>query len=465
MDTVSATVNWTLATNIENLILTGSAGLTGTGNSSSNLITGNGGANTLNGLGGNDTLDGGAGADTLNGGAGNDSMIGGLGNDSYFVDSASDVVVELTAGGVDTVNSSVNFILAETVENLTLTGGLMINGTGNSTDNILLGNIGDNYLSGLAGNDTITASGGNDTLDGGTGNDIMSGGAGNDTYIVDSTADKVTEILNQGTDTVLSSVTFSILGPVENLTLTGTNNISGTGNTLANVMTGNSGDNLLSAGSGNDTLDGGLGNDTLDGSTGVDQMTGGAGDDTYMIDNVGDVVTEAAASGTDLVMSKITHTLGANFENLALTGTFGINGTGNELNNVLTGNSAKNLLNGMAGDDTLIGNGGADVLTGGTGADHFVFASASTTQATVADFNAVEGGLAEGDLLEFVGLLTGTFAYVGAAAFSGTANTEARFIAGALQLDFDGNGATDLTIRVTGLTDANQISGGDFLFS
>ena len=149
--------------------------------------------------------------------------------------------------------------------------------------------------------------------------------------------------------------------------------------------------------------------------------------------------------------SSVNHVLGANFENLTLTGSFGVNGTGNELNNVLTGNSGKNVLNGMAGDDTLVGGGGADVLIGGDGADHFVFSAASSTQATISDFNAVDGGLAEGDLLEFVGLLTGTFAYVGGSAFSGgDDNTEARFINGALQLDFDGNGATDLTIRITG---------------
>ena len=351
--------------------------------------------------------------------------------------------------------SSVSYTLADTLENLTLNGTAAINGTGNLNANVMVGNANDNLLSGMAGTDSITAGAGNDTLDGGAGNDTMVGGLGNDSYIVDSANDTVTELTNQGTDTVYASVSYTILSPVENLTLTGLGNINATGNSSANILLGNAGNNLLSASTGNDMLDGGAGNDTLDGGGGVDSMSGGLGDDTYIIDHLSDVVTEGADAGTDLVRSSVNHVLGANFENLTLTGSFGVNGTGNALNNVLTGNSGKNVLNGMAGDDTLAGG----------GADHFVFTAASTSQATISDFNALDGGLAEGDLLEFAGLLTGTFAYVGDVAFSGSANTEARFIAGALQLDFDGNGATDLTIRITGLTDAAQISGGDFLFT
>ncbi|MFC3182654.1 beta strand repeat-containing protein [Cypionkella sinensis] len=465
VDTVSSSVNWSLAANLENLILTGSSGLSGVGNASNNVMTGNLGSNNLNGLGGNDTLDGGSGADTLNGGTGDDSLIGGFGNDTYYVDSLNDVVVELANQGADTVFSSVNYTLADALENLTLNGTASINGTGNLNANVILGNAQDNYLSGMAGNDSIIGGGGNDTIDGGTGNDTMAGGIGDDSYIVDSASDRVNELTNQGIDTVYASVSYSILSPVENLTLTGTDNINATGNSSANILIGNAGNNLLSASGGNDTLDGGAGNDTLDGGAGSDSMSGGLGDDTFIIDSLNDVVSEGLNGGTDLVRSSVNHVLGANFENLTLSGSFGVNGTGNELNNVLTGNSGKNVLNGMAGDDTLTGGSGADVLIGGTGADHFVFASASTSQATISDFNSVDGGAAEGDLLEFVGLLTGTFAYIGDAAFSGTSNTEARFIAGALQLDFDGNGATDLTIRITGLTDDAQISGGDFLFS
>ena len=89
-------------------------------------------------------------------------------------------------------------------------------------------------------------------------------------------------------------------------------------------------------------------------------MIGGAGNDTYVVDNTADVVTENPSEGTDLVQSSVTYTLAANVENLTLTGTTAINGTGNALDNVLTGNTAANTLTGGAGNDTLSGGTGAD---------------------------------------------------------------------------------------------------------
>jgi trimeric autotransporter adhesin len=192
----------------------------------------------------------------------------------------------------------------------------------------------------------------------------MIGGAGNDTYVVNVATDVVTEVANEGTDTVLAAVTLTLGVNVENLTLTGTSAINGTGNTLDNWLIGNSANNTLTGGAGNDTLDGGAGNDT---------MVGGAGNDIYVVDVATDVVTEVANEGTDTVRSAVTLTLGINVENLTLTGTSIINGTGNTLDNVLTGNSGINTLTGGAGADTLDGGAGNDILIGGAGADTYQF--------------------------------------------------------------------------------------------
>ena len=64
-------------------------------------------------------------------------------------------------------------------------------------------------------------------------------------------------------------------------------------------------------------------------------MSGGLGDDSYSVDDAGDVVNEASGEGTDLVQSAITYTLPANVENLTLTGVGNLNATGNTLANAL----------------------------------------------------------------------------------------------------------------------------------
>ncbi|HEY8085745.1 MAG TPA: calcium-binding protein, partial [Methylophilaceae bacterium] len=337
-DTVLSSVSWTLGNNLENLTLTGTDSTNATGNSVNNILIGNAGDNTL---------DGAQGADTMKGGAG---------DDIYFVDNAGDVVTENANEGTDTIYSSVNrSTLEANVENLSLFGAATT-GVGNSLDNILIGN--DN-------NNTLTdALGGNDYLNGGLGVDTMAGGAGDDIYVVDNAGDIVTETSGNGNDTILSSITYSLIdtdgvgtngGNVENLTLTGTAAINATGNALANILTGNSANNTLTDASG--------GNDTLDGGAGADTMSGGAGNDTYVVDNVGDIVSETSGNGNDTVLSSITYSLvdtdgagtnGGNVENLTLTGFASINATGNALNNIITGNSGDNTLTGGAGNDTYV---------------------------------------------------------------------------------------------------------------
>jgi Ca2+-binding RTX toxin-like protein len=347
-------VTQTLAVNVENLVLTGATAINGTGNTLANTLTGNSA---------NNVLDGGTGADTL---------VGRQGNDTYLVDNAGDVIMELANEGTDTVQTSVTYTLAANVENLTLTGATAINGTGNTLDNVLTGN---------SVNNTLTGGAGNDTLDGRIGNDTMIGGTGNDIYVVNAAGDVVTENANEGTDTVQSSITLTLGANVENLTLTGSTAINGTGNTLDNVLTGNSAANVLTGGTGNDTLDGRIGNDT---------MLGGAGNDTYVVNVAGDVVTENANEGTDTVQSAATYMLRSNVENLTLTGTAAITGTGNTLNNVLAGNSGNNTLTGGAGNDSLTGGTGTDILVGGTGNDTYVV-NRGDGQDTIQDADATAG--------------------------------------------------------------------------
>lgn len=130
-------------------------------------IRGDDGPNTLNGTSSNDTIYGYNGNDTLDGKGGRDTLIGGRDDDIYIVDSTTDTIRELSGGGIDTVKSSVSYILGEGsfLNNLSLTGSSAINGTGNSYDNGITGNTGTNTLRGGAGNDNIgDGGGGNDTL-------------------------------------------------------------------------------------------------------------------------------------------------------------------------------------------------------------------------------------------------------------------------------------------------------------
>ncbi len=372
-DTVQSSVTFTLSAFIETLQLTGLGAIDGTGNDQANTILGTSSANTLKGMGGVDVLRGNGGNDTLDGGAGADKMFGGAGNDTYIVDNVGDACNEQTVtgvddGGVDTVMSSVNWTLNKFFENLTLTGTANISAQGNELDNVINGNAGNNTLNGMTGADT------------------MSGGAGNDLYIVDNTGDQVIENANGGTDTVQSSVTFTIGANVEVLTLTGTAAIDGTGSADANTLNGNAAANHLSGMDGADLLRGYGGNDTLDGGAGADKMYGGAGNDTYIVDNAADACNEQMTTGkddggTDLVMASVSYTIGGFIENLTLTGTDNINGTGNSLDNIIVGNAGNNTLNGAGGHDTL---------TGGAGADVFFFGASSGAD-TITDFSAAEG--------------------------------------------------------------------------
>lgn len=453
IDTVRASVSYTLSANVENLVLTGNANLNGVGNELDNVITGNAGSNTLVGGAGNDSLYGGAGNDRLEGGEGNDlldggagidTLIGGQGDDIYYVDNLRDVVIELegAAEGRDLVRASVSYVLAANVEDGELLGKANLSLTGNALDNVLTGNDGANVLRGGGGADTLI------------------GGLGNDTYYVDSIDDVIIE---SGTsvkeiDNVFSSVNWTLSDNLENLTLTGTDNINGTGNTQNNRITGNAGDNWL------------------DGGEGIDTLVGGQGNDTYVVDNLRDVVIEGANAGIDTVRASVNWTLGANLENLTLTGLDNLNGTGNTLNNVIIGNAGNNTLNGGAGNDVLDGGAGNDVLigglgtdtmTGGQGADIFVFSllkemGLGDKRDVITDFNGAEGDRIDLTKIDANVLLKGVnaFTFIGSGDFTGAG--QLRFadeiLSGNIdaKLGSDGKFTADFEIKLVGVTSFSQ---------
>jgi Ca2+-binding RTX toxin-like protein len=269
----------------------------------------------------------------------------------------------------DTWYSELTHTLPNGVENLTLIGVNAINGTGNSGNNILTGNSANN------------------TLNGSTGVDTLIGGFGNDIYQVDSTNDIITENANEGTDTIQSSVTYTIasLANIENLTLKGSSVITGTGNTGNNVLTGNSVNNTLNGGDGTDNLNGGAGNDSLIGGNGNDYA--------YYYNSTGSVIVNLA-TGTASDGLGGTDTL-SQIENIQGSNTAGDNLTGDTNNNIFYGYGGNDTLNGGDGNDVLVGGTGNDLLTGGNGTDtayYYSVTGAVTANLATGTANDGEGG-------------------------------------------------------------------------
>ena len=391
------------------------------GSNFNDSITGNASANSLNGGLGDDSLFGTAGNDTLNGGAGSDTAnynalgttvtlgaFGVLNKGALGIDKL--IGVETVVGSSllgDTVDhsgavSGGGVTVTGTTTNLT-TGVVTVNGSGAPlplTFNVLQFEnvIGSNFNDSITGNasaNSLNGGLGNDTLFGSAGNDTLNGGAGSDTASYNTLSTTVTlgafGVLKKGAlgidkligvETVIGSSLLgdtvdhsgavsgggvTVTGTTTNLT-TGVVTVNGSGAPLPLTFKVLQFENVIGSNF-NDSITGNAADNILNGGLGADTLAGGLGNDTYVVDNVGDVVTEAAGAGTDTVQSSITYTLGANLENLILTGAAAISGTGNDLNNVIKGNGANNTLTGGLGSDTLTGGLGNDIFKYKTVAD------------------------------------------------------------------------------------------------
>lgn len=382
----------------------------------------------------NDTLDGGAGNDTLDGGVGADSMAGGADDDTYYVDNAGDVVTEAAGAGIDLVMSSITTVLSNNVENLTLTGGAAIDGTGNVLDNHLVGN------------------GAANVLRGGLGTDTLEGGQGDEIYYVNNLADLVVEVSGQGYDLIVATSSYTIAANASVEELRGyyylTGGLALTGNEISNLIRGT------------------LGDDTIDGGRGADILRGGDGNDTFVRDDLGDNVYETADAGIDTVLASVNTKLTPNVENLTLTGTASITGVGNALANDIYGNAGHNHINGDYG---------ADTMTGGLGNDTFVFAQSldATNIDEIRDFSNLRGNndVFRLDGAVFTALDTGLAHRLTAAQFTandgGVANATSIIIydtvTGALYYDADADGTAHGRVQFATLSNHAVLTRADFV--
>ncbi|MHA4866224.1 calcium-binding protein [Duganella sp. PWIR1] len=300
----------------------------------------------------------------------------------------------------------------------------ILNGTAGADGEVYWGEQGANDAA-----QTLNGNAGNDTLNGGGGKDTLVGGAGDDTYVVGQTDVVVTEAASAGSDTIKTSVDFTLSANVENGVLTA----------AGHTLTGNASANQLTGTSGNDSLNGGAGNDTL---------TGLSGNDTYTVDAAGDVVVEEFSGGVDLVnvayTAAGTYVLGANVENATVTSAAAINLTGNALDNVLIGNAAANKLEGGAGSDTLDGKGGTDTMTGGAGADMY-YVDATTDVIIETELNVTDQ------------------VYVTAASYTLAANVENMMFQGSGNFTGTGNDGNNTLLTGAGDDKLSGMGGNDLL--
>ncbi|MGF6232217.1 Ca2+-binding RTX toxin-like protein [Inquilinus ginsengisoli] len=430
-DRVRSLISWQLDANIEDLTLGGGGNLVGTGNALNNTIIGNAGDNVLNGS------------------AGDDLLIGRAGNDVYDVGSLGDQVQEAANEGYDRVRSSVSFTLGAHFEELNLTGTSSINGIGNASANTIVGNAGNNMLNGGAGNDLVIGGAGADTLGGGAGKDHISGGLGNDTLkigwrdyaagiIIDPRADATAgDVFDGGDGNDVLFIEEDFGTPVD---------ISGA--YLYNMESLTSYAKIFEI------------------SVAQISQFSTIGGNTIIISDGGTIdLSGKRVSMLDIVLSDEGNSL---IFKQPWTGISGPSIHGGAGADVIVGGDNGSDIFGGGGDDRITGgsygdriNGGQgnNYLTGGAGGDWFVFYGDNEGIDTISDFNS-----SKGDNLRFKDLLHGYFTYLGSDAFRASGNSEARFADGRALVDVDGNGTTDITIKLIGFTSASQLFASDFAF-
>ncbi|PXX12816.1 VCBS repeat protein [Nitrosomonas ureae] len=243
-----------------------------------------------------------------------------------------------------------------------------------------------------------------------------------------------------GTPSNNDTVTYGLaIGPVTvSLSNTNPQNTLGAGlDTLTAIenIIGSAFNDILTGNAKNNTLTGRGGHDTLNGAGGADVMAGGFGNDVYTVNVSGDVVMENFNQGSDKINSSVTYTLPAHVENLTLTGAGAINGTGNDLANIIIGNAGNNQLDGGASNNTL---------TGGLGNDIFKFTTAGHVD-VITDYNVTNDTIQLENAVFTALTVTGTLAAarfrIGANALDANDNIIYNSTTGALIYDANGNGA------------------------